>query len=153
MKAKIIVSFLALYLAIGNAAILPQTAAKYLEGPSTRTKIIGPDGSFIDAYAPGGKILLDGHAGPVLQEAPVVLAQPAQFFIPAAQEERLILHPDTHQRVELREPVPVTEDNSNETAGTTELYPTTERIDLSGTYVPDKLEKRFDDGSYRPEHH
>ncbi|CAG9766210.1 unnamed protein product [Ceutorhynchus assimilis] len=65
-------------LALAQAGLILVPSAKFLEGPSTRTKVIGPDGSIIDAYAPGGKILLeDNQAGPLLQAAPVVLAQPA----------------------------------------------------------------------------
>lgn len=61
-----------LALATVNAGVLP--APKVLEGPSSKTTIIGPDGSKISAFAPGGKILLEENAGPVLQGAPEVVA-------------------------------------------------------------------------------
>lgn len=163
---------------MASAGLVPLLNANILQGPSTRTKVIGPDGSIIDAYAPGGKILLDGNAGPLLQTAPVVLAQPAldAYVLPqsnsvevAAQEipdvvarisedgEKVLLHPGTVPRVETRESVPITEETDETVAPTTELAPTTQYYtsvaDLSGTYVPDKLEKLYDDGSYRPEHY
>lgn len=61
-----------LALAVAKAGVLP--APKVLEGPSSKTTIVGPDGSKITAFAPGGKILLEENAGPVLQEAPEVVA-------------------------------------------------------------------------------
>lgn len=61
-----------LALAVASASVLP--SPKVLEGPSSKTTIIGPDGSKISAFAPGGKILLEENAGPVLQGAPEVVA-------------------------------------------------------------------------------
>ncbi|KAF7267685.1 hypothetical protein GWI33_019173 [Rhynchophorus ferrugineus] len=186
MNGKVIIAFASCLIAV-NAGLIPLESAKYLEGPSTKTKIVGPDGSVIDAYAPGGRILLEGNAGPVLQAAPVVYAQPGvagfeyeQLVVPesasnavevavpvattklsAEGEETVFLHPGTEPRVETRESVPVkeeVEEIEQTTSYTTELPATTEEVqtstpDLSGTYVPDNLEKLYDDGSYRPEHY
>ncbi|XP_018563010.1 uncharacterized protein LOC108904815 [Anoplophora glabripennis] len=71
MDRKEIVVFL-LALATASSGIVP--TPKVLEGPSSKTTIVGPDGSKISAFAPGGKILLDENAGPVLQGAPEVVA-------------------------------------------------------------------------------
>ncbi|CAH2014751.1 unnamed protein product [Acanthoscelides obtectus] len=43
-----------------------------LQGPSTKTIVVGPDGSKIEAFAPGGQINLEGH-GPLIQETPKVV--------------------------------------------------------------------------------
>lgn len=61
-----------LALATVNSGVVP--APKVLEGPSSKTTIVGPDGSKISAFAPGGKILLEENAGPVLQGASEVVA-------------------------------------------------------------------------------
>lgn len=63
--------------ALANAELIALQPNNILQGPSTRTKVIGPDGSIIDAYAPGGKIVLEGTTGPLLQPDPVVYAQAA----------------------------------------------------------------------------
>lgn len=144
-----IVSFFALVYAV--------TAAKILEGPSTRTKVIGPDGSVIDAYAPGGKILLEGDSGPLLQAAPIVLAQPAVAELQPTLEVKNSLEfvpalPEVSARLETREFVPVTE-ITDETTGTTETIATTVSLDSKGAYVPDNNSALYDDGSYRPEHY
>ncbi|KAJ8924260.1 hypothetical protein NQ315_007052 [Exocentrus adspersus] len=62
---------LLLALASADAGVLP--AVEVLEGPSSKTTIVGPDGSKIQAFAPGGKIVLNDNLGPVLQGAPEVI--------------------------------------------------------------------------------
>ncbi|KAJ8943406.1 hypothetical protein NQ314_009775 [Rhamnusium bicolor] len=62
-----------LALASANAGLILR-APKFLEGPSSKTKVVGPDGSVISAFAPGGKILLEDNHGPLLQAAPEVVA-------------------------------------------------------------------------------
>lgn len=142
------------------ALVYAVTAAKILEGPSTRTKVIGPDGSVIDAYAPGGKILLEGDSGPLLQAAPVVLAQPAIAELQPTLEVKNSIEivpvlsevSEKAAKLEAREFVPVTE-ITDETTGTTETLPTTVSLDSEGAYVPDNNSALYDDGSYRPEHY
>mgnify|MGYP007005570544 CR=1 FL=1 len=62
---------------MATAGIIPAPSLRILEGPSTKTRVVGPDESIIDAYAPGGRIILDDNSGPVIQHAPVVFASPA----------------------------------------------------------------------------
>ncbi|XP_060524898.1 uncharacterized protein LOC132701185 [Cylas formicarius] len=76
MCRNVVASFL-LVATVANAGVLHLQPAGILEGPSTKTKVVGPDGSIIDAYAPGGRIVLDGHAGPLAQPEPLVYASPA----------------------------------------------------------------------------
>ncbi|XP_076267900.1 uncharacterized protein LOC143200970 [Rhynchophorus ferrugineus] len=135
-----------------NAGLIPLESAKYLEGPSSNTKLFGPDGSVINAYAPGGKVLLDAHAAPLLQPAPVVYAHPS---IAGFEYQQLVVPESVSNAVEARESAPVKEETEETTAYTTELPATTEEVqtstpDVSGAYVPDNFEKLFDDGSYKP---
>lgn len=85
MQTKLICYFPQIFvvaaLATSEAGLVP-ASAKYLVGPSSKTTIVGPDGSVIDAFAPGGKILLEDNHGPVLQGAPVVIAK-ASVALPA----------------------------------------------------------------------
>ncbi|XP_050294700.1 uncharacterized protein LOC126734908 [Anthonomus grandis grandis] len=142
------------YLAVANAGLIP--TAQYLEGPSTRTKVIGPDGSIIDAYAPGGKILLEEGAGAapaVPEHSNWLLHETSELLEPNSVDSKVLLHPGIAPRAETRESVPITEEtdeSTTESMSTTTEYPTE---DLSGTYVPDTFEELFDDGSYRPEHY
>nr|CAH7741855.1 unnamed protein product [Callosobruchus chinensis] len=52
-------------------------ASNILQGPSTRTIVVGPDGSKIEAYAPGGRINLEEH-GILVQEAPKAVLHSAK---------------------------------------------------------------------------
>ncbi|VEN38292.1 unnamed protein product [Callosobruchus maculatus] len=64
--------FLPLFLAYGAYG-----APNILQGPSTRTTVVGPDGSKIEAYAPGGRIDLEEHAT-LIQEAPTAILHAAK---------------------------------------------------------------------------
>ncbi|ENN74572.1 uncharacterized protein LOC109540624 [Dendroctonus ponderosae] len=94
--------------ALANAEIIPLQPGNILQGPSTRTKVIGPDGSIIDAYAPGGKIVLEGDTGPLLQPAPVVYSQAAvvepQVYSPISVQQ-LVLAEHNSNSVEAVAPV------------------------------------------------
>ncbi|KAH1014960.1 larval cuticle protein F1 [Dendroctonus ponderosae] len=57
-------------LAAANAGYY-SPSAEIIQGPSSKTTLIGPEGSIISAYAPGGKILHEEHPGYVAETAPV----------------------------------------------------------------------------------
>lgn len=65
-------SFTALFacLAAVNAGYY-SPSAKIIQGPSSKTTLIGPDGSIISAYAPGGQISHEEHPGYLAETAPV----------------------------------------------------------------------------------
>ncbi|XP_050294698.1 cuticle protein 16.5-like isoform X3 [Anthonomus grandis grandis] len=69
-------SFAALFafLAVANAGVLVAPSAKIIQGPSTRTTVVGPDGSAISSVAPAGQIVQEESVGVVAQTAPVVAA-------------------------------------------------------------------------------
>lgn len=64
-------------LATANAGLIAAPSAKIVQGPSTRTTVVGPDGSAISSVAPGGSIVTEDHAGLVAHTAPVVAAHTA----------------------------------------------------------------------------
>ncbi|XP_049817491.1 cuticle protein 16.5-like isoform X1 [Aethina tumida] len=69
----VVATFLAA-LACAQAGLLVGPSAKVLQGPSTKTTVVGPDGSAISSVAPGGQIITEEHPGVVAQTAPVVAA-------------------------------------------------------------------------------
>ncbi|XP_066254530.1 cuticle protein 16.5-like [Euwallacea similis] len=60
------------------AAVLPST--KIIQGPSSRSTVVGPDGSAISSIAPGGQIISEESVGVVAETAPVVAAAPALAY-------------------------------------------------------------------------
>ncbi|XP_019764617.2 cuticle protein 16.5 [Dendroctonus ponderosae] len=75
--------FVALFacLAIANAGtILAGSSAKIIQGPSTRTTVVGPDGSSISSSSPGGSIIQEDIPGVVAETAPVIAAAPAVAY-------------------------------------------------------------------------
>ncbi|KAF7267678.1 hypothetical protein GWI33_019166 [Rhynchophorus ferrugineus] len=59
-------------LAVCNAGLLVGPSAKVLQGPSSKTTLVGPEGSVISAHAPGGQVVHEEHPGVVAHVAPVV---------------------------------------------------------------------------------
>ncbi|XP_019880510.1 uncharacterized protein LOC109608513 [Aethina tumida] len=69
----VVATFLAA-LACAHAGVLVGPSANVLQGPSSRSTIVGPDGSAISSVAPGGQIVTEEHPGVVAHTAPVVAA-------------------------------------------------------------------------------
>ncbi|KAF7267679.1 hypothetical protein GWI33_019167 [Rhynchophorus ferrugineus] len=71
MNSFAVVAFFAC-LAACNAGLLVGPSAKVLQGPSSKTTLVGPEGSVISAHAPGGQVVYEEHPGFVAHAAPVV---------------------------------------------------------------------------------
>lgn len=55
-----------------------------IQGPSSRSTIVGPDGSSISSVAPGGSIIADNNGAIVSQGAPAtVISSPARLALAA----------------------------------------------------------------------
>lgn len=93
-----------------------------MQGPSSNAAIVGPDGSVINAFAPGGQVVI-----------PDVVAYAAPAAVPA------VVVPAAYAAAA----VPVTV-SPNDSEG--QYVP-----DEEGQYVPDNTEQQFDDGSYKGE--
>ncbi|KAJ8963224.1 hypothetical protein NQ318_018690 [Aromia moschata] len=81
MNSFVYLAFFAL-LAAANAGLLAP-AARVLQGPSSRTTLVGPDGSVISSVAPGGQVITDALPGAVAYSAPVVAAAAPLVAAPA----------------------------------------------------------------------
>ncbi|KAG5879400.1 hypothetical protein JTB14_027223 [Gonioctena quinquepunctata] len=71
-----------LIIALANAGILPNV----IHGPSSRTTLVGPDGSIITSFQPGGQVIAEDHSVPEGAEPTVVAArtienEPAQTLV------------------------------------------------------------------------
>ncbi|XP_044747254.1 cuticle protein LPCP-23-like [Coccinella septempunctata] len=70
-------------LAAANASVIAPLAysaiptGHIVQGPSSRTTVVGPDGSAISSVAPGGTIITDHDATIVAQAAPAAVIAPA----------------------------------------------------------------------------
>lgn len=54
-----------------------------VNGPSSRATVIGPDGSAINSFAPGGRIIAETNPGFVARTAPAIAAPvPALYSAP-----------------------------------------------------------------------
>lgn len=108
-------------------------SAGILQGPSSSAAVVGPDGSVINAFAPGGQVVVPdvvAYAAPAA--APVVVAAPAvpaAYVAPAAPAVAFAANTDA----------PVADSEG-------QYVP-----DDEGQYVPDNAEQQFDDGSYKGE--
>ncbi|XP_060532197.1 cuticle protein 16.5-like [Cylas formicarius] len=74
MNSYALVAFFA-FAAVANAGILAP-AARIIQGPSSRTTVVGPDGSAISSVAPAGQIVHEESVGVVAETAPVVAGAP-----------------------------------------------------------------------------
>lgn len=54
-----------------------------IQGPSSRSTIVGPDGSSISSVAPGGTIIADSNGAIVAQGAPAAVISPASRLVVA----------------------------------------------------------------------
>lgn len=111
--------------------VIALASAGILQGPSSSAAVVGPDGSVINAFAPGGQVAVPdvvAYAAPAA--APVVVAAPA---VPATY-----VAPAVAYAVNTEPPAPADSEG--------QYVP-----DDEGQYVPDNLEQQYDDGSYKGE--
>lgn len=56
---------------LSNASVIP--TIKVLQGPGSKTLLVGPDGSAVDSAAPGGTVVTDDHGTGLVAAGPAVL--------------------------------------------------------------------------------
>lgn len=154
----------ALILSVVNAGVLTHTVvepivkAAALQGPSSRSTVVGPDGSVIEAVAPGGRVETAIDAGVAAYSAPIVT-----HAVPAAAGAIVAHHAPTVVSARLATVPTVAAVNglvssaygvktlvaSPLTASGYPLY--APGSGLEGQYVHDYTEKLYDDGSYKGE--
>lgn len=156
----------ALVLAVANAGVITQSIIEplvqgtALQGPSTRTTVVGPDGSHIEAVAPGGRVEtavdvgLAAHTAPaayVAHAAPAVVA--ARYASPYLAAPYAAV-PTVHGVVSSAYGLAPSVYSHNLIASplTASGYPLLAAgSGLEGQYIPDYTEKLYDDGSYKGE--
>ncbi|KAJ8963223.1 hypothetical protein NQ318_018689 [Aromia moschata] len=74
MNSFAVVAFFAAIAAASAGLLAP--AASVLQGPSSRTTLVGPEGSVISSVAPGGQVITDSAPGVVAYSAPAIAAAP-----------------------------------------------------------------------------
>ncbi|KAJ8963238.1 hypothetical protein NQ318_018704 [Aromia moschata] len=70
MALKFVV--LVVFISMTDAGLIP--AVEVLQGPSSRTTLVGPDGSTLAAAAPGGTVVTGTHPGGLVAASPLALA-------------------------------------------------------------------------------
>ncbi|GJQ86543.1 hypothetical protein Trydic_g10443 [Trypoxylus dichotomus] len=130
--------------------IIPGIASETLvQGPSTKTRLLGPDGSQIAADAPGGRILPNEPVLPLvavpLVEAKAIVAEPV-IAVPASVVAQPVVAVGRSLETSAAV-VPVVNTVAEEGPIVTETIVSSD--DSEGQYVPDNNEKLYDDGSYK----
>ncbi|KAJ8943394.1 hypothetical protein NQ314_009763, partial [Rhamnusium bicolor] len=77
-------------LAVANASVLH--GASVLQGPSSRTTLVGPEGSVISSVSPGGQVITEEHPGVVAHAAPVAYASYAAPAVSAYAAPLRVAH-------------------------------------------------------------
>lgn len=69
LSSQVVLAFFFVFVAT-KASLIP--TVEVLQGPSSRTTVIGPDGSAVNAAAPGGQVVTGGAAG-LVPTGPAIL--------------------------------------------------------------------------------
>ncbi|CAG9820854.1 unnamed protein product [Phaedon cochleariae] len=161
MHAQVVIALACL--AVANAGpFLPST--KILQGPSSRTTLVGPDGSVISAAALGGQVITEEHPGQVGYAGPVVAAPALSYHsVPVvAHSSPIVAHASpvvahsAHTDAVIAGPSGTIATGRSFVAGPV-VAPWTAQPghlivpgSLEGQYVHDYTENLYDDGSYKP---
>lgn len=130
-------------------------SAKILQGPSSKTTLVGPDGSVISAYAPGGQVVTDEHPGVVAHAAPVLAPVVAHAAPVVAQAAPLAYASHGYADTIVAGPSgTIATGKAVHAAPIVSTVPIAAHIVDShghdGEYAHDHSEALYDDGSYKP---
>ncbi|XP_060524911.1 cuticle protein LPCP-23-like [Cylas formicarius] len=180
MTSKLVVAFCVCLAAVANAGVFVGPSAKILQGPSSKTTVVGPDGSAISAVAPGGQIVHEEHPGVVAYAAPAAhlsYAAPAvvahhapvahlAYSAPAvvAHQSAVVSHADTivagpsgtiSTGRSIGQGVPVVAHSAGVVAHAAPVVAHASVLSNGheGQYVHDYSESLYDDGSYKPHYY
>ncbi|XP_030766343.1 cuticle protein 16.5-like [Sitophilus oryzae] len=101
MNSFAVVAFFACVAACSAGLVGP--SAHILQGPSSKTTLVGPEGSVISAHAPGGQIVHEEHPGFVAHAAPVfahaapVVAHAAPVVHAAPAHSTVVAHSSAYE--------------------------------------------------------
>lgn len=152
-------------LAVANAGIIAHDHGAILQGPSTKTTLVGPDGSHISGHAPGGVVAHSvdvgyaahtGHVAHVAHVAPVVahVAPVVHHVAPVVHHVAPVAHSSV-VRVDHVQSHPVVAHHVAHVAAPLIAvgHGHLGHDGHEGQYVHDYTETLYDDGSYKPEHY
>lgn len=125
--------------AVGKAGVVAVKTVEVLQGPSSKTTIVGPDGAQISSVSPGGSVVIDGSG---LAAVPAVLASSPAVVVGGGPAGSIITsYTAAGPAVVAAAPIvaPIAPAVIAAHAG------------LEGEYIPDNTEQLYDDGSYRGE--
>ncbi|XP_018563056.1 uncharacterized protein LOC108904843 [Anoplophora glabripennis] len=135
-----------------NAGIIP--TVEVLQGPGSKTTLLGPDGSTLSAAAPGGTVVTnDGGIG-LVAAAPAILPSGPEIVVagPAGSIATIntLAGPAIVPAALAAAPAAVVASPAAVAAvSPAALLGDIESTD--GAYVPDNTEQLYDDGSYKEE--
>lgn len=139
-RFQIVAIFLLSCVAVSKAGLVAVKTVEVLQGPSSKTTIVGPDGAQISSVAPGGSVVIDGSG---LAAAPAVLASSPAVIVGGGPAGSIITsYTAAGPAVVAAAPI------------VAPLAPTLIAglsADQEGKYIPDNTEQLYDDGSYRGE--
>lgn len=147
----------ALFVAAANAGVITQSIIEpiahgaVLQGPGTKSTVVGPDGSVIDAIAPGGRVETGITSGIAAYTAPALTyAEPAvgPHHGPAVVAARYASIPAVHGLIPSVYGAHAVYASPITASGYPLFAPGS---GLEGQYVHDYTEKLYDDGSYKGE--
>ncbi|XP_050293021.1 cuticle protein LPCP-23-like [Anthonomus grandis grandis] len=167
-------------LAVTNAGWFHhEPSAKIIQGPSSKTTLVGPEGSVISAVAPGGQIVHEEHPGVIAHATPVVAhhvpviahdAPVVAHHVPTTvvahdssehgHENAIIAGPSgtvarghgVHGAVAAAHAAPVVAHHAAVVAPVV-VPDDVHHYDHEGQYVHDHSESLYDDGSYKPHYY
>lgn len=148
---------IAFIVGVANASVIPIAgqieqdvfpgiaSEELIQGPSTKTRLLGPDGSQIAADAPGGRILANEVIPVVALPVVGVKAIVAEPVIALPAQEPVVAIAKSLEPIDI---APIVLNTVAEAAPiVTETIVSSD--DSEGQYVPDNIEKLYDDGSYK----
>lgn len=128
------------FVAVSKAGVLAVRTVEVLQGPGSKTTIVGPDGAQISSVAPGGSVVIDGSG---LAAAPAVLASSPAVVVGGGPAGSIITsYTAAGPAVVAAAPI---------VAPIAPALIASYDGGLEGQYVPDNTEQLYDDGSYRGE--
>ncbi|KAJ3649040.1 hypothetical protein Zmor_020802 [Zophobas morio] len=144
MNSKICILLLSFFV-LAKAGLVAVPSVEVLQGPSSKTTLVGPDGSSISSVSPGGTVVTDGQA--VVPAAPVVLAASPNTVVAGPAGSVITSHTLAGPAV-----VPVAAP-AVVAAAPLAVGPAVALVGEGheGEYIPDNTEQLYDDGSYKGE--
>ncbi|XP_050510974.1 uncharacterized protein LOC126887469 [Diabrotica virgifera virgifera] len=134
---------------ISQASIIP--TVEVLQGPGSKTLLIGPDGSAIDSAAPGGTVVTNDHGSGLVAAGPAILPLGPEIVVNSPAGSIITSHSLAGPAV-VPGVVPALAPSAGAVISAAISVEGPAAQNVEGAYVPDNTEALYDDGSYKGEH-